>query len=212
MRTLTARAAVSTAVAAVVVCGAAACGAPENAAQGPPPEPSAPSSSAGPAAPGTSSAAPDTDVGLSSSPRLAEIRQRGKLLVGVSADAPEFVTREGAGEYSGFDVEIAKLLAERLGLDPETQVAFRRLPGSMLRDGVAGGNVDLLLGPPQGGLPAAGTYAVVDGGSRVVTVPPGDRRFREELRGYLDEAIAGGAWQRAYDATLGERDVPAEPR
>ncbi|MHA6799047.1 transporter substrate-binding domain-containing protein [Bounagaea algeriensis] len=210
MRIGAARAVVIPAVAAVAVCGAA-CGA-ENAAQGPPPASSAPPSAGSTESSGTPSAAPDTDVGLSSSPRLAEIRQRGKLLVGVSADAPEFVTREGAGEYGGFDVEIAKLLAERLGLDPGTQVSFRRLPASMLRDGVAGGNVDLLLGPPQEGLPAAGTYAVVDGAPRVLTVPPGDRRFRAELGGHLDELITGGAWQRAYDATLGEQGVPAEPR
>lgn len=212
MRTGTARAVVITAVAAVAACGAA-CGAePENAAQGPPPSSSASPSEGSTENSGTPSAAPDTDVGLSSSPRLAEIRQRGKLLVGVSAEEPEFVTREGAGEYSGFDVEIAKLLADRLDLDPETQVSFRRLPASMLRDGVAGGNVDLLLGPPQEDLPAAGTYALVDGAPRVLTVPSGDRRFRAELGGHLDEAITGGAWQRAYDATLGEQGIPAEPR
>lgn len=153
----------------------------------------------------------DTHVELSSSPTIEEIQSRGTLLVGVSAEDPEFVTRDGAGDYSGFDVEIAQRLAEGLELEAD-QVSFRRLPETMLQNAVAGGNVDLLLGPEQDEMASAGPYVIVDGTPRHVTVRPGDEQFQQELRETLDAAIEDGSWQRAYQSTLAEQEVAARPR
>ncbi|MCB9946550.1 MAG: transporter substrate-binding domain-containing protein [Rhodospirillaceae bacterium] len=49
--------------------------------------------------------------------RLAEIRERGTLVVGVKADYAPFGSRNSDGEIVGYDVDIARGFAERLGVD-----------------------------------------------------------------------------------------------
>ncbi|MBB5156258.1 transporter substrate-binding domain-containing protein [Saccharopolyspora phatthalungensis] len=168
-----------------------------------------------PAAPVPPSPAPPAgdSVELDISPTLAKIKQRRLLLVGVRADAPQFVSRDPAGEYRGFDAEIARDLAKRIGLDPATQVQFRRLPPTLLQDAVTAGNVDVLLGGtadvPQ--LAAVGPYAVTDS-KRYLVIKSDDRLLSDELRHMLDAAVADGSWQRAYDATLATAGISARPR
>ncbi|MGP4017275.1 transporter substrate-binding domain-containing protein [Saccharopolyspora sp. 5N708] len=186
-------------------------------ASSPPPEPNAlpPQNRPAPTAPAPPSAPPSVgdSVELDTSPTLAKIRQRRLLLVGVRADAPQFVTRDEAGEYRGFDVEIARDLAKRIGLDPLKQVQFRLLPPTLLRDAVTAGNVDLLLGgtADTAQLAAVGPYVVTNGG-RFLVISSDDRMLAAELQRMLDAAVADGSWQRAYDATLGAAGVKATPR
>ncbi|TDC95141.1 transporter substrate-binding domain-containing protein [Saccharopolyspora aridisoli] len=187
---------------AVVLTG---CGQAEPAA---PPPPVAPAPEA-PAAPPSASAGGDVELG--SSPTLIAIKQRKRLLVGVRADQPKFVTRDPAGEYRGFDVDIARDIARRIGLDPNTQVQFRRLPPTLLRDAVAAGNVDVLLGgtadvPQLAEIP----YAVTDT-ERNLVVKADDPELAEELRGMLRAAIADGTWQRAHDQNLAPQGISARP-
>ena len=148
---------------------------------------------------------------LGSSPTLTAIKQRKRLLVGVRADQPEFVTRDPAGGYRGFDVDIARDIARRIGLDPNTQVQFRRLPPTLLRDAVAAGNVDLLLGgtadvPQLAQIP----YAVTDT-ERNLVVKADDPKLAEELRAMLRAATADGTWQRAHDQNLAPQGISAHP-
>ncbi|GAA0540687.1 hypothetical protein GCM10011581_38080 [Saccharopolyspora subtropica] len=150
-------------------------------------------------------------VELDVSPTLAAIRQRRMLRVGVRADTPQFVTRDAAGEYQGFDAEIARDLARRIGLDAG-QVQFRRLPPTLLVDAVATGNVDVLLGgtadTPQ--LIAVGPYVVTDA-ERYLVIRSDDRLFAEELRALVAESVADGSWQRAYETTLRPAGIQARP-
>lgn len=111
---------------------------------------------------------PPAPVELDASPTIEQIRQRGKLIVGIRSDEPKFVERAGAGEYRGFDVEIAQILAERIGLDAESGVAFRRLPPELVLDAMSGGNVDVQL---SGFEPSASQVTAV--GPYVITGPPG---------------------------------------
>ncbi|MFI0466450.1 transporter substrate-binding domain-containing protein [Saccharopolyspora sp. 5N102] len=172
----------------------------------PGPKPPAPTT-----APTSQAPSAGNSVELDTSPTLARIKQRRLLLVGVREDAPQFAARDGAGEYRGFDVEMARDLAKRIGLDP-TQVQFRRLPSTLLLDGVAAGNVDVLFGGtadnPQ--LAQVGPY-VITGSERYLVVKSDDRKLVEELQRMLDEAVADGSWQRAYDATLGAAGIQARP-
>ncbi|MCI2421879.1 transporter substrate-binding domain-containing protein [Saccharopolyspora sp. K220] len=186
-------------------------------APGSPTEPNAvpPQNRPAPTAPAPPSPAPPVgnSVELDTSPTLAQIKQRRLLLVGVRADEPQFITRDPAGEYQGFDVEIARDLAKRIGLDPMNQVQFRRLPPTLLRDAVTAGNVDVLLGgtadTPQ--VAAVGPYVVTDS-ERFLVIRSDDRMLAQELQRMLDAAVADGSWQRAYDATLGAAGVKATPR
>ena len=161
---------------------------------------------------------PPAPVELDSSPAIEQIRQRGKLIVGIRSDEPKFVERAGAGEYRGFDVEIARILTERIGLDAENGIAFRRLPPELVLDSMSGGNVDVQLGgfdPSASQMTTVGPYVITGPPGaeeeHFIGIRPGDDAMREELQRILDEAIADGSWQRAYDSTLGKAGVQARP-
>ncbi|WP_182544942.1 transporter substrate-binding domain-containing protein [Halosaccharopolyspora lacisalsi] len=186
-------------------CGAPGASAPERSAA---PEPT----------PGSTRALPPPDpVELKESPAISEIRERGKLLVGVRSDAPKFARRE-QGRYVGFDVEMARIVAAELGLNPRTQVTFRRLPPTLRANAIRGGSVDIQFGGVD-----AGTSGVARVGPYVVTGPPGeenklhlgvtsgDERLRGKLRDILRTAVDDGSWQRARDSTLAASGIRARP-
>ena len=50
---------------------------------------------------------------------LAKIKDEGKLLIGTEGTYPPFTFHDDKGDLTGFDVEIAKEVAKRLGVEPE---------------------------------------------------------------------------------------------
>lgn len=48
---------------------------------------------------------------------LAKIQNDGKIIMGTNAEFPPFEYRDASGEVVGFDVEIAKAIAEELGVE-----------------------------------------------------------------------------------------------
>ena len=50
--------------------------------------------------------------------KLAEILARGHLIVGTGTDIPPFYFRDENGEFAGFEIELARLLAKGLFNDP----------------------------------------------------------------------------------------------
>src|SRR5205814_9314639 len=46
--------------------------------------------------------------------KLDEVRARGKLIVGVTSEAPPFGFIDDKGELTGFDIEVAKLFAKAM--------------------------------------------------------------------------------------------------
>ncbi len=52
---------------------------------------------------------------------LDDILDRGKIRVGVSLFAP-WAMKDKAGELTGFDIEVAKRLAEEIGVEPEFKI------------------------------------------------------------------------------------------
>jgi glutamate transport system substrate-binding protein len=55
--------------------------------------------------------------------RMAELQQQGSLTVGTKFDQPLFGLQNLDGQPEGFDVEVAKLIAARLGID-ESSIEF----------------------------------------------------------------------------------------
>jgi polar amino acid transport system substrate-binding protein len=184
--------------------GLSACGGQSRlAAQAPPPPSPVASRSGG-------------SVELDGSPAIEKIKARGKLMVGLRSEAPMFAVRDGSGRHSGFDVEIARILASGLGLDPETQVTFRWLPATLRMDALTAGNVDVQIGgvdPADPKMTTVGPYAVTDGTEtkEFIGLKPGDDGMREQLQHILDAAVADGRWQRAYDSTLRAAGISARP-
>ncbi|MGI5405116.1 glutamate ABC transporter substrate-binding protein [Streptomyces sp. CA-135486] len=80
------------------------------------------------------------------SPTLKRAQARGKLVVGAKADQP-FLGFEDAstGARSGFDIEIARMLAADLGF-PADKVEFKTVDSANRETAISKGDVDLYIG------------------------------------------------------------------
>ncbi len=111
---------------------------------------------------GSSTATPGTDNGsaapklpayevktgakVEGSPTFASIASEGKLTIGVKADQPNLGFQDaGSKKYSGFDIEIAKMIAADLGFG-EDKIEFKTIQSANRETAVAGGQVDYYVG------------------------------------------------------------------
>ncbi|MFD0278824.1 glutamate ABC transporter substrate-binding protein [Kitasatospora sp. NPDC127111] len=86
-----------------------------------------------------------TDVKVDS-PRLAEAKKRGQLIIGAKADQPFLGFEDVAsGDRSGFDIEIAKMIAADLGFTPQ-QIKWQTLVSSQREPAIANGQIDFYVG------------------------------------------------------------------
>ncbi|MBA0052151.1 glutamate ABC transporter substrate-binding protein [Streptomyces sp. AJS327] len=131
----------------LLVAAAAGCG-----AQGSPP-------ARGPSPKEPPRYAVDTGFTLPSSPTWKRARERGRLVVGTKEDQPGMAEMNPATRvYSGFDVEIARMLAASLGFDPERQVTYRAIASANRETALQNGQIDLYVG----------TYTINDGRRKLV--------------------------------------------
>ncbi len=75
---------------------------------------------------------------------LQKIKDRDKLVVGIKYDQPGFGLRTASGDFEGFDVEIAKLLAKELVGDA-SKVEFKETPSKIREQAIIDGDVDLVI-------------------------------------------------------------------
>ncbi|SHF39060.1 transporter substrate-binding domain-containing protein [Streptoalloteichus hindustanus] len=177
----------------------------------PPPRPPAQASAAPP------TTATTTPPLVPNSPTYSRISQRGKLVVGVRANKQGWAFRDpNTQEHSGFEVEIARVLAAGLRVDP-AKIEFKPLPGPLGVGAVASHDLDLLLGgagesdAQQGRVALAGPYLVSGGQSHFVAVSAKDKPFQTKIDELLRAAVRDGRWQRAFDATLAPLGVTGTP-
>lgn len=86
-----------------------------------------------------------TDVKIDS-PALAEAKKRGQLIIGAKADQPFLGFEEpGSGDRSGFDIEIAKMIAADLGFTPQ-QIKWSTLVSSQREPAISKGQIDFYVG------------------------------------------------------------------
>jgi ABC-type amino acid transport substrate-binding protein len=71
---------------------------------------------------------------------LAAIRAAGSVRIGVKADAPPFGTRWGQ-EFAGFDIDIARAIADHLGVEP----VFVPVTSADRFDRLLGRDIDLVV-------------------------------------------------------------------
>ena len=91
-----------------------------------------------PATPAATAAAPTPAPAADA---WAAVQQRGRLIVGTSADYPPFAFYTDKFELDGFDVALARLLGERLGVEVEfSDMAFDGLGGAL-----AVGQIDVAI-------------------------------------------------------------------
>lgn len=86
------------------------------------------------------------------SPTLAEAESRGHLIIGVKEDQPNLGYKDPTtGEYSGFDIEIARQMATGLGFDV-ADIEYKAIPSANREDEISAGNIDYYVG----------TYSITD--------------------------------------------------
>ncbi|MER7622008.1 glutamate ABC transporter substrate-binding protein [Streptomyces sp. NPDC126503] len=83
---------------------------------------------------------------LPGSPTWNRAKKRGRLVVGAKEDQPYMGEKDPAsGRYSGFDIEIAKMMAASLGFDPAT-VEFRTIASANRETALQNGQIDYYVG------------------------------------------------------------------
>lgn len=99
---------------------------------------------------GTTAALPTypvkSGVKLTGSKTFDRISKNGKLTIGVKADQPNLGFQDTASKkYSGFDIEIAKMIAADLGFS-EDKIEFKTIQSANRETALAGGQVDYYVG------------------------------------------------------------------
>ncbi len=155
---------------------------------------------------------------------MARIQSAGVIRVGVTPDPQRLVVKNAVtGQFEGFDVEIAKLVAQAIFGSRDVDEAFHRtafedyaLPdrGRLISDG----SLDIVLTPlPENDdqrreLDIAGPYFVVRGGGADLPYVIGLRKDDSSFRTFLDDRLAqvfeSGEWAAAFDRTLGKAGQP----
>ena len=106
------------------------------------PTPGAPQGDASAAAPEYEVA---SSVDLTGSPTYDKMKSAGKVVIGVKADQPGIGLKDAAsGEFQGFDIEIAKMLAADLGFAPDA-ITFTETVSANREPFLQNGTVDLVV-------------------------------------------------------------------
>ena len=123
---------------------AAACGKSDDVDTG-----AAPGGSDGSGEPGESAPAlPEYEIkaaeGLTGTPK--ELSEAGTVNVGVKSDQPNLGYKDPTtGEFSGFDIEIAKMIAADLGIAVDG-ITFKEIPSKNRETALANGEIDYYVG------------------------------------------------------------------
>ncbi|MFJ6694950.1 glutamate ABC transporter substrate-binding protein [Streptomyces sp. NPDC091272] len=95
---------------------------------------------------------------LPASPTWQKAERRGHVVVGAKEDQPYMGEKDPAsGRYSGFDIEIAKMISASLGFDPAT-VEFRTIASANRETALQNGQIDYYVG----------TYTINDNRKKLV--------------------------------------------
>lgn len=88
----------------------------------------------------------DAGFHLEDSPTWRAAKKRGHLVVGAKEDQPYLGEKDPAtGTYSGFDIEIARMMSASLGFDPKT-ISFRTIASANRETALQNGQIDYYVG------------------------------------------------------------------
>ncbi|WP_329234938.1 glutamate ABC transporter substrate-binding protein [Streptomyces sp. NBC_01460] len=88
----------------------------------------------------------DTGFQLPESKTWKKAERRGHLVVGAKEDQPYLGEKDPAtGVYSGFDIEIARMMAASLGFEPDT-IQFRTIASANRETALQNGQIDYYVG------------------------------------------------------------------
>jgi glutamate transport system substrate-binding protein len=100
-----------------------------------------------------------TDVSVAGSTTFAAMKARGKVVIGVKEDQPNLGYKDPTtGQYSGFDIEIARLVAAQLGFASD-KIEYKAIPSANRETSISAGEIDYYVG----------TYSITDTRKQVVS-------------------------------------------
>jgi glutamate transport system substrate-binding protein len=86
------------------------------------------------------------NVKVDGSPTFDRMTQNGKIVIGVKEDQPGLGYKDPTtGEYSGFDIEIAQLIAAKLGFG-EDKIEYKTVQSAGREAAITNGDVDYYVG------------------------------------------------------------------
>ncbi|GAA3851536.1 glutamate ABC transporter substrate-binding protein [Saccharothrix violaceirubra] len=86
------------------------------------------------------------DVKVEGSPTFDKIKSRGKVIIGVKEDQPGLGLKDSkTGKFTGFDIEIAKLIAAKLGFT-EDKIEYKAIASAGREQALINGDVDYYVG------------------------------------------------------------------
>jgi glutamate transport system substrate-binding protein len=87
------------------------------------------------------------NVTVAGSPTFARMTQRGTIIIGVKNDQPGLgYLNPTTNKYEGFDIEIARLIAAKLGFDPQTKIEYKPIPSAAREQAIINGQIDYYVG------------------------------------------------------------------
>jgi len=87
-----------------------------------------------------------TDVKIEGSPTFDKIKARGRVVIGVKEDQPGLGFKDPTtNKYSGFDIEIAKLMAAKIGYG-EDKIDYKAIASAGREQALINGDVDYYVG------------------------------------------------------------------
>jgi glutamate transport system substrate-binding protein len=87
------------------------------------------------------------NVTVQGSPTFARMTQRGTVVIGVKNDQPGLgYLNPKTNKYEGFDIEIARLIAAKLGFDPQTKIEYKAIPSAAREQAISNGQIDYYVG------------------------------------------------------------------
>lgn len=90
------------------------------------------------------SSRPDTDATFAAGTTMAALNDRGSVTIGTKFDQPLFGLKGLDGVPEGFDVSIARIIANKLGI-PEDGVKFIETPSAVREEVISQGKVDYVV-------------------------------------------------------------------
>ena len=86
----------------------------------------------------------DTSAEFEAGTTMADLNEAGKITIGTKFDQPLFGQVDADGNPQGFDVEIGKLIASKLGI-PETGIEFVETVSANREPYIESGQVDIVI-------------------------------------------------------------------
>ena len=96
-------------------------------------------------APAETTTAPEPEPTFAEGSTMATLAEAGSITIGTKFDQPLFGLMGPSGAPEGFDVEIGKIIASELGLDPEEDIEWKESVSANREPFIQNGEVDLVV-------------------------------------------------------------------